>query len=298
MAVWATFFLVFWRRRKHELAYRWGVLFHEDEEVPRPEFYGELRRSEIHGEWEMYYPKWKRTLKQVLSFPISGAWLGGILVGMVVLFNLRDNLIERLSDTSRIDTAAENTNNNAWLLQSPSPSPLAYKATAFATNTTAGQESSKNTHISGISDNKNSGFLHFGYTATSSDRMALNVYDSRHYGDSSFWAYLLLPPLAYGFMIPVLDALYKRLATQLNKWENHETESAYQNSLITKVVFFKLINAFCSLYYFAFSGRHPILRLTSQLASFMVAGQVLSNTKEILVPCLKYRVKQLCQRAS
>ena len=24
MAVWATFFLVFWRRRKHELAYRWG----------------------------------------------------------------------------------------------------------------------------------------------------------------------------------------------------------------------------------------------------------------------------------
>ena len=26
-----------------------GVLFHEDEEVPRPEFYGELRRSEIHG---------------------------------------------------------------------------------------------------------------------------------------------------------------------------------------------------------------------------------------------------------
>ena len=218
---------------------------------------------------------------------------GGILVGMVVLFNLRDNLIERLSDTSRIDTAAENTNNNAWPLQSPSPSPLTYKATAYATNTTAGQESSKSQHISEISDNKNSGFLHFGYTATSSDRMALNVYDSRHYGDSSFWAYLLLPPLAYGFMIPVLDALYKRLATQLNKWENHETESAYQNSLITKVVFFKLINAFCSLYYFAFSGRHPILRLTSQLASFMVAGQVLSNTKEILVPCLKYRVKQL-----
>ena len=125
MAVWATFFLVFWRRRKHELAYRWGVLFHEDEEVPRPEFYGELRRSEIHGEWEMYYPKWKRTLKQILSFPISGAWLGGILVGMVVLFNLRDNLIERLSDTSRIsDTAVEGTNSNLWSVQSPSPSPL------------------------------------------------------------------------------------------------------------------------------------------------------------------------------
>ena len=76
-------------------------------------------------------------------------------MGMVVLFNLRDNLIERLSDTSRIDTA-EST--NAWLAQSPSPSPLTYKATAYATNATAGQGSSKNQHISEISDNKNLGF--------------------------------------------------------------------------------------------------------------------------------------------
>ena len=160
MAVWATFFLVFWRRRKHELAYRWGVLFHEDEEVPRPEFYGELRRSEIHGEWEMYYPKWKRTLKQVLSFPISGAWLGGILVGMVVLFNLRDNLIERLSDTSRIDTAVESTNNNAWLLTISLAFSFGLQSNSLST-TQQLVRSSKNTHISGISDNKNSGFLTF-----------------------------------------------------------------------------------------------------------------------------------------
>ena len=289
MAVWATFFLVFWRRRKHELAYRWGVLYHEDAEVPRPEFYGEPRRSEVTGEWEVYYPKWKRTMKQILSFPISGAWLGGILIGMVVLFNLRDNLIERLSGSSNIGNNAADSNMRDTS-NSPSPSSYVYGSTNVVVNITA--DPSKMNEVTNPDGNKKSGFLHFGYTSTSDDRMSLDVYDSRHYGDASFWVYLLLPPLAYGFMIPLLDALYKRLATQLNKWENHETESAYQNSLITKVVFFKLINAFCSLYYFAFSGRHPILRLTSQLASFMIAGQILNNTKEVLVPCMKFRAKQ------
>jgi hypothetical protein len=289
MAVWATFFLVFWRRRKHELAYRWGVLYHENAEVPRPEFHGEPRRSEITGEWEMYYPKWKRIMKQILSFPISGAWLGGILIGMVVLFNLRDNLIERLSGSNNdsISTMIPGNSNSS------SPSSYIYVPSDIKITNKTDDQAKNNVKSDTITNSEtNSGFLHFGYTSTSSDRMSLDVYDSRHYGDASFWVYLLLPPLAYGFMIPVLDALYKRLATQLNKWENHETESAYQNSLITKVVFFKLINAFCSLYYFAFSGRHPILRLTSQLASFMIAGQILNNTKEILVPCLKFHAKQ------
>ena len=273
MAVWATMFLLFWRRRSSEFAYRWGVLHHEEEEVSRPEFHGEARRSEVTGEWELYYPAWRRVLKQLLGFPISGAWLAGILVGMVVLFDLRDNLIEKLSGGA--DAA------NATVTAAGASGGAVANATSLATPPEA----------------KSSGsFLHFGY-ADDNERMSLDMYDQKHYGDISFWAYLLLPPLTYGFMIPLLDAMYKKLATWLNRWENHRTETAYQNSLITKVVLFKLINAFCSLYYFAFSGRHPILRLTAQLASFMIAGQILNNMQEIVLPCLKNKVKKtLAQR--
>eukprot|EP00505_MAST-04D_sp_SCG-Rhode-Island_P002053 Stramenopile-MAST_4_protein_2053 len=257
LAVWASFFLLYWRRRSNELAYRWGVLHHEEAEVSRPEFYGEARRSEVTGEWELHYPAWRRLLKQAMGFPISAVWLAGILVGMVALFDLRDNLMEQLSGKGPLATASK---LNATVVVVPAKG------------------------------ERPNAFLQFGYSSDS-ERMSLDMYDQSHYGDVSFWVYLLLPPLTYGFMIPALDAVYKMVAKCLNRWENHRTESDYQNSLITKVVLFKLINAFCSLYYLAFSGRHPILRLTAQLASFMIAGQILNNTQEIVLPCVKVRAK-------
>jgi hypothetical protein len=57
-----------------------------------------------------------------------------------------------------------------------------------------------------------------------------------------------------------------------------------------------MINCFCSLYYYAFSGRHPILRLTVQLASFMVVGQLQKHFKEVLWPCVKNKIKTWCAK--
>ena len=45
LGVWSMGFLVRWRRRRVELAYRWGVMDHEDEEIERVEFQGEYRIS-------------------------------------------------------------------------------------------------------------------------------------------------------------------------------------------------------------------------------------------------------------
>jgi hypothetical protein len=81
------------------------------------------------------------------------------------------------------------------------------------------------------------------------------------------------------------------VATLLNNWENHRTESEYQFHLTAKVLSFRLVNCFCSLYYYAFSGRHSILRLTVQLASFMVVGQCTKKVKEVLLPCMKRKLK-------
>ena len=98
-------------------------------------------------------------------------------------------------------------------------------------------------------------------------------------------------PLAYGFMIPVLDALYKRLATRLNKWENHKLSLHaeffdYESSIFQTNQCFLLVILFCIF------RSAPIFATDSQLASFMVAGQVLSNTKNIGA-MLKVSVKQL-----
>ena len=125
--------------------------------------------------------------------------------------------------------------------------------------------------------------------------MSLDLSDRDRYGDDVlFWAYLLIPPVTFGALIPVLDVLFNKVATVLNNWENHRTESEYQFHLTAKVLSFRLVNCFCSLYYYAFSGRHSILRLTVQLASFMVVGQCTKKVKEILLPCLKLKVKTWC----
>ena len=127
--------------------------------------------------------------------------------------------------------------------------------------------------------------------------MSLSLSDRHVYGSEiEFWLYLLIPPILCGVLIPVLNVLYLKLATLLNNFENHKTESSYQYHLIAKVLSFRIINCFCSLYYYAFSGKHPILRLTVQLASLMVAGQMQKHVKEVLWPCFKNSLRTWCAK--
>ena len=124
--------------------------------------------------------------------------------------------------------------------------------------------------------------------------MSLDITSDPRSRTWEYWLVLILPPATYGALIPLLDALFSRLARRLNEWENHRTESEYHNHLIAKVFSFRLVNSFCSLYYYAFSGRHPILQLTVQLASFMIVGQTVSQIRETLVPWAKARCRDRC----
>ena len=58
--IWATGFLILWRRKQAALAFRWNTLDMEPIEEIRGEFKGELHRSAINNKYEPYYPSWKR----------------------------------------------------------------------------------------------------------------------------------------------------------------------------------------------------------------------------------------------
>ncbi|UJR15035.1 hypothetical protein I4U23_002008 [Adineta vaga] len=64
--IWATGFLIFWRRRQAELAHEWNTLDMEQLEETRPTYQGELRRSPVNDKYEPYYPLWKRLLFRCL----------------------------------------------------------------------------------------------------------------------------------------------------------------------------------------------------------------------------------------
>ncbi|OMJ84572.1 hypothetical protein SteCoe_14312 [Stentor coeruleus] len=55
VSVWATVFIEFWKRSENCLAIKWGQTDYEDDEAPRPQFYGTLRRSPIDDEMEDVY---------------------------------------------------------------------------------------------------------------------------------------------------------------------------------------------------------------------------------------------------
>ena len=180
---------------------------------------------------------------------------------MLYLFTLRDGIMDKFKQNAALNGSLSSNSTNS-------------------TNTTFSSTPPRNL--------KSSNFLNFETMKTPGMSMSLSLEDRYEYGgDLEFWLYLLIPPMMAGMMIPILNKLYLILATKLNNWENHKTESEHQYHLIAKVLSFRMINCFCSLYYYAFSGRHPILRLTVQLASFMIVGQLRKHAIAILYPCIK-----------
>ena len=127
--------------------------------------------------------------------------------------------------------------------------------------------------------------------------------------------------------ISVTNGLYARLARKLNDWENHRTETAYEDALIIKTFLFQAINSYISLFYIAFikaaaislvpghaeychdashferpeaeieaahGGFNPFCmgELSTQLTSLVITRSIIGKTREFAEPKLKawYRV--------
>ncbi|KAG3121706.1 hypothetical protein PI124_g1003 [Phytophthora idaei] len=257
MALWTSAFIIAWRRRAAALAYHWGTWGYEDEEVTRPEFYGDSSKphddkdADEEKPIERHYALWKRVLKYSVTFPC----VAGSIVAVVTLAYLS------FSTRDRLEAESLETKREAAL--------IAEKV-------------------------KSSG------TITLEELRALAQLGVRW----DFWIYLLLTPILYGLLIPVLDAAFTRAARFLNNWENHRTESRYQSHLILKVFSFRFVHVFASLYYYAFAPHAEtsrdgetqaaksdgMVRVAIQLASFMVTGQLWKNVMETLYPFVRRRL--------
>lgn len=61
-------------------------------------------------------------------------------------------------------------------------------------------------------------------------QLSLSAVATRTVGDSNAFS-----PLWFGFLIPILDVIYVRLARNFTDWENYPTESSYFRHTILKV---------------------------------------------------------------
>jgi hypothetical protein len=88
--LWTFYVLVNWKKRANFLAHRWGTINYKEQETTRPQFHGDFVRDEVTREWVVKYPKWKRYLKYLISFPLTLFFTGGALTLILWVHANRD----------------------------------------------------------------------------------------------------------------------------------------------------------------------------------------------------------------
>eukprot|EP00299_Pterocystis_sp_00344_P011289 c5232_g1_i1.p1 GENE.c5232_g1_i1~~c5232_g1_i1.p1 ORF type:complete len:774 (-),score=157.49 c5232_g1_i1:41-2362(-) len=121
----------------------------------------------------------------------------------------------------------------------------------------------------------------------------------------------VLGGMVNAMFITFMNIVYKKVATVLNNFENHRTDTAYEDALIGKVFLFQFVNSYISLFYIAFvkqfqvklfgmeSGtcRNSCLdEMATQLLSLVVIMQIVGNFKELLIPYMIAKVKVILAR--
>lgn len=62
----------------------------------------------------------------------------------------------------------------------------------------------------------------------------------------------IITALLNAVQIQILNAIYNFIAIRLTDYENHRTNTEYEDSLIAKTFIFQFVNSFASLFYIAF----------------------------------------------
>lgn len=105
----------------------------------------------------------------------------------------------------------------------------------------------------------------------------------RRYGNSITSLLTYLPSVIYAAIVWLMGGLYNKLSTFLTEWENHRTQTEFDNHRIVKLVLFEFVNNFMSLFYIAFYIQ-DLQMLQSQVAVMLIIQQAISHFQEALLP--------------
>jgi hypothetical protein len=245
LALWATMFLEYWKRRNNELVFEWGVEEYESVERERIEYYGDAKTGVYsEGVWieldstknygfplppgAKYYSSIRRRAKMMVTVPSAIAMVSAVIVGTFAVLAFR-------------------------LFCQLKVHPL------------------------------------FGSIAGA---------------------------VANAVFIIVMNTIWKMFAVKLNEWENHRTQSDFDNNLIVKIFIFYFVNSYTSLFYIAFfkgnsrifaqqdrckTGRQPselgsisygcIDELTFQLVVILLVNMFIGQSKEVALPWIMGKIK-------
>lgn len=90
VATWATSFIEYWKRKESCLAINWGQTDYQEDEVPRPQFHGESRRSPVDDDMDdVFFDPKKRYLRFVFSGFVTVIFIGMVVTCVIFIILLR-----------------------------------------------------------------------------------------------------------------------------------------------------------------------------------------------------------------
>ncbi|KAI9895240.1 hypothetical protein PsorP6_018587 [Peronosclerospora sorghi] len=98
----------------------------------------------------------------------------------------------------------------------------------------------------------------------------------------------LAPSVVYSIVVLYVDAKYSELASDVTQYENHRTESDFENARVLKLALFYFVNNFCFLFYVAFKNS-DMVKLEQTLSLLLITRQLLGNLQEQLMPYMNKR---------
>mmetsp|Transcript_20422 Transcript_20422/g.69393 ORF Transcript_20422/g.69393 Transcript_20422/m.69393 type:complete len:748 (+) Transcript_20422:84-2327(+) len=105
--------------------------------------------------------------------------------------------------------------------------------------------------------------------------------------------------LVNAVVIQVLNAVYFNLALKFNDYENHRTDTEYEDALIAKVFVFQFVNSYAALFYIAFIKAgvdgcivNCMVELSQGLGTIFLTRLAVGNLTEVGVPYVMGKIKE------
>lgn len=98
-----------------------------------------------------------------------------------------------------------------------------------------------------------------------------------------------VPVVLHSVCILLLNSLYRRVSSKLTDWENHETQTAHDNSLILKRFLFEAFDCYIVLFYLAFYER-DVERLRSELVAVFNIDTFRRLALEVAIPYMIHAI--------
>ena len=102
----------------------------------------------------------------------------------------------------------------------------------------------------------------------------------------------LIPEILLSVCMIGFNIMYSKIARQLTSWENYQFVSTHEQALMSKLIVFRLFNAFHTLIHIAFVLGDLVL-LQTRLVNLLIVQQIRTNVGEVLGSDLRVKLLQV-----